>query len=520
MRRSSAAFFLGVLCLVGCGRSTSALSAAPHPRHDTEASGIDVTAAQNWLAQKVCVDGSNTPVAVDPYNANDPFGNGCSGYAERNLQGTDSVPYYRYATDGKATSPNNYWYGYAFPVTGASGEQMFVMDRELTPWSPPDHWYVNPTYYPAHTHWDLYRIQNGWISNAATRDGSGFNQTFFGNDSGTATPYNGWIDFPLSFLGALSTSAAFTNVPVHDVYWEQSGLPWPLPPQIPPTSMGTQTTWKMIAGYTFASGKTMNALVVYHQSKPPGSMEVWYFTIPYGPSRWETWSIGTSSSSLQRCGSVAVSQTFPYGTTSYQYSRTNCVDWTRSMLATAGSTVPLAPIPETNVLANMHFSNDPPSTSGGLTGWTVGTGLSLSQQTTTSPADSNGHAGARYVRVACLSSCTGDSAFWQDVAVSASAVYAFGVDARTESGTGQLQVSLVQIDASGNVLPQSGAAVTAVIASSNDRSCGSSIVLCSAYTGQRTAITLQQGAVALREIVRPLTPGVAYDVTDAYVAAQ
>jgi hypothetical protein len=391
------------------------------------------------------------------------------------------------------------------------------MDRELTPSLHPAGWYANPNYYPAHTHWDLYRIQNGWVSNANTRDASGFNQVFLGNNSGTAMPYNGWIDFPVSFFSALTTTPAVANVPVHDVYWEQSALSWPLPPQNPPTSTSTQTTWKMISGYTFDSGKTMNTLVAYHQPKPSSAMEIWFFTIPYGPTRWEQWKPGTSTSgSTQRCNPAGV-QIFPYGSSSYKYHRTSCVDWTRTALATAGSTVPPVPVPETNLLTNMHFSNDPTGTSVSPSGWNVGSGLTLSQGLSTASADTNGHAGVRYVRIQCNSPCSSASTLSQDVPISASANYSFGFDARTESGTGQLQVSLEQVDSSGNVLPSSGASVTATIGSSNDGSCSSSVVLCSAFVGQRTTITLLPGAAALRETIQPLTSSVRYDVPDAYL---
>lgn len=396
------------------------------------------------------------------------------------------------------------------------------MVRELTPSNHPAGWYFNPGYYPAHTHWDMYRIQNGWVSNATTRDGSGFNQTFFGNSSGTATPYNGWIDFPVSFLSAPSTTAATANVPVHDVYWELNSLSWPLPAQSPPTSTSTQTTWKMIDGYTFDSGKRMNTLVAYHQSRPSSSshMEIWFFTMPYGPSRWEVWSTSSSSSSTQRCAPAAGPQMFPYGGSSYEYYRTNCVDWTRTAPAAPASSLPLVPVPETNVLTNMHFSNDPTGASR-LTGWTVGDGLALSQLRSTASADmAHSGSGVRYVQIECTPSCSASSTLSQDIPLNASAAYSFGADARTESGNGELQVRLEQVDSSGNVLPNSGAAVTATIASSNDGSCSSSVVRCSAYTGERTAITLQAGAVALRETIQPLTYGVKYDVTDAYLAVQ
>lgn len=192
------------------------------------------------------------------------------------------------------------------------------------------------------------------------------------------------------------------------------------------------------------------------------------------------------------------------------------------MLAAAGSTIPLMPVPETNVLANMHFSNDPVLTSGSVSGWNTGSGLVLSQRESTSSADTGGgkYAGARYLNVQCASSCSPASTLSQDTPVNASAAYSFGFDVRTESGTGQVQVSLQQVDALGNVLAQSGPAITATIASASDGCNSSSVVLCSTYVGQRTPIALQPGAVALRETIEPLTSGVNYDIVDAYLAVQ
>lgn len=499
----------------------------------TMSASTGTSVPQNWLAQKVCVDSQNKPVSVDPYSASDPYGNGCSGYTERNIQSSDTVPYYRYI-DGGTGTPSRYWYAYSYPVTSPTGEQMFVMARQFTPSNVAADWYVNPAFYPGHTHWDMYRIQAGYVSNATTRDNSGFNQTFFGNTNGSATPYNGWIDFPVSYLSSFGPSAHSTFA-TRNVYWEQSGLSWPLPSQSAPTGGSTQTTWNLIPGYTFASGKKMNTLVNYHQSAPQptssnpdtGHMEVWYFTMPYGASRWEVWSaascLASSCSSYiqnKNCAPAAPTK-FPYGSTSVTYYRTNCVDWTKTMLATTTSTLPRLPIPEADMLTNIHFSNDPPGTTGRASNWTLGSGLSLAQLTSTTSTDTRGgkYPGTRYIRVACAASCSTSSSISQDVPVSSNGVYAYGVTVRAESSAGTMTVSLSQVDANGNVLANSTVVTTQSVTANGDQSsCSSSVVNCATYVGGTTPVTLLPGAVRLRETISPRTAGVSYDITQAYVA--
>lgn len=535
-----AVLFVGLLLVGGCGHVGRSLIPRASPQL-LSASAADVTAPENWLTQKVCVDGSNVVAAVDPFSPSDPFGNGCAGYTERNMQQSDAVPYYRYSIPPGAASLSQYWYAYAFPVTSPAGEPMFAMVRELVPQnSPPVNWYVNPTHSPAMTHWDLYRVQGGWVSNASTRDAVGLNQTFFGNSGGTATPYNGWIDFPLSFLSGLGAPAS-TSVPVSDRYWEQSAMPWPLPPQAPPTSSTTLTSWTLLAGYAFESGKRMNAIAVYHQSKPQptarnpdnGHMEIWYFTMPYGPSRWEVWSAAhclsngscKTNNATQQCA-PAQPQTYPYGTSSFTYYRTNCVDWTRTAVAAVPSTLPPVPIPETNLLADMHFSSDPVNTAGSASGWSVGGGLTLVQLLSTLPVDTqNGkYPGVRYVRVSCVTVCSDTSVLTQDVPLSAGGTYTFGVDARTESGSGLLQISISQIDAAGAVIAGSTASAALSITQAGSASaCNAStpsVVTCGTYVGGVANLILQPGAAALRETLAPGTAGTQYDITDAYLSRQ
>lgn len=502
--------------------------------------GADPTVPANWLAQKVCVDGTGSVVSVDPYTSANAFGAGCpSGLAMRNLRESDPVPYYNYYDPTSTGNPTRFRYTNAYETHGASGQTIYVMDRQFQPSNVPSNWYVKQSFYPGSTHWDTYEINNGWVSNTTTRDNNGLEQTFWGNLSGTPTPYNGWIDFPTSYFAGIASAppAQNTYVPVHNVYWEQSGLSWPTPTQsVSATSTSTQTTWKLLPGYRFDSGKTMNTLVSYHQSQPypadtnpdHGHIEAWFFTVPYGPIRWEVWSAasclasGCSSYIQSNCSTHTATMTFPYKGANYTYYRTNCADWERgTALAASGSTVPTLPVPKANLLADFHFADDPLFTSQTATNWRVGSALFLSQQQSTASGDtqSGRFPGVRYVKLSCNVVCTSASTVSQDVAVSSGGIYSFGLEAETESSSGSVAVSLAQIDANGQVLGAPHTIVQAVNGLGDGSNCGNHprVENCALYVGDRTPVYLQSGAVRLRVTVQPLTAGITYDVTNVYL---
>src|SRR5690348_3229150 len=152
--------FAVVLCLVGCGGG--GLRHVGQQLPNILRPGLsDAGTPQDWLVQKVCADANDAPVPVDPYSSSDPFGNGCSGYTERDIRNADTVPYYRYVDTGSANLARDL-YAYSYPVASASGEMLYVMVREFAALNrPPNNWYVNPVFYPGHTHWDTYRIEAG-----------------------------------------------------------------------------------------------------------------------------------------------------------------------------------------------------------------------------------------------------------------------------------------------------------------------------------------------------------------------
>ncbi len=72
---------------------------------------------------------------------------------------------------------------------------------------------------------DAFRVTEGYVSGSGTRDGAGYQQTFFGPG---CRPYNGWVFFPDSFLRELRPGALGSGVfPVHGDKYEQNGEPYP-----------------------------------------------------------------------------------------------------------------------------------------------------------------------------------------------------------------------------------------------------------------------------------------------------
>jgi hypothetical protein len=507
----------------------------------SQAVSADPTLAENWLAQKVCVDKSGELGRIDPYTTSNAFGDACpSGYSIRNLRETDSVPYYKYfrPTPGD-TNVTHYRYTNAYETFDISNRALFVMDRQFAPSNVPSDWYVRQSFYPGSTHWDTYAIGDGWVSNVATRDNTGLNQTFYGNLSGTPTPDNGWIDFPTSYVSTLANRprAQSTFVPVHGVYWEQSGDPWPVPtPSLSQQDPDTETTWKLLSGYTFDSGKTMDTLVSFHQSRPvvagdnpdSGHMELWYFTVPYGPTRWEVWSAASCLASSCRsyiqsgCAGVTATMTVPYNGSNYTYYRTNCADWEQGVLLSyQGSTVPTLPLPQQNLLANFHFSSDRVDTSQRATAWEIADSLQFVQLQSSAPGDtgSGRYPGLRYAKMSCGTRCSSGASLSQSIVLKGGGVYSFGAEIRASS-PGTIRVSLSQLDKDGQVLGKPSV-VTAPVDSRGDGSnCATlgGIENCAVYIGERDHLVVEPGAEKLRIALLPLVPGIDYDVTDVFLS--
>jgi hypothetical protein len=518
----------------------------------------DPSVPANWLVQKVCVNSSNVPVLADAYEAassgGDAYGLGCpTGDTERAITQSDPVPYYHYAYTGAAA--NNQWYVYSLPNVTTSGETMYVMDRQLPPqYNQSSTWYVNQAYLPGFSHYDTYRIVNGYISNSDTRDTGGFNQIFVGNStltagssSGTATPYNAWVSFPNSFITTQPWgSSTYADFPITGFNWEQSGDAWPLTLPSVPTSLSTQTTWYE-ENYTFDSGKTMNTIVSQHQSIPNPSapnnnsnhMEIWYFTLPYGPSRWEVWTAASCAVAAGSCVStntiycpnsyVGETKNFNYGSTSYPYYLTDCKDYTYSTVPASTGTQAQMPTPESNLLSNFNFATDAVGTTTTVTGWT-NSAMTITQSLSSSTIDANGHTGVRFLQSSCSATCS----LAQTYATTTGGTYAFGAQAVLEGvynatpPSGNLTVTLSQVNASGAVIGGTTTTYTQSITpigatSACNASTGAygpaySVILCASYVGGNATVAPATGMAGLQISISPASSGTNYDISDAYLS--
>jgi hypothetical protein len=167
----------------------------------------------DWITKDVCVDNSNQPVAADPYG-------GCpAGTTQRDIAEGEKLPYINH-DQPDASHPKGYQRHDAYPVSDLSGNPLVVNELDFD--------YDQPygTFRAGDGDgYDLYRVRNGWVSAAQTRDGAGYSQVFYGSG---CTLYNGWVFFPTSLLSTLSGSTSgSTTAAIIDDYWEQNGQSWP-----------------------------------------------------------------------------------------------------------------------------------------------------------------------------------------------------------------------------------------------------------------------------------------------------
>jgi hypothetical protein len=91
--------------------------------------------------------------------------------------------------------------------------------------------------------YDMYRVEDGWVSVGGTRDGGGFSTTFFGAG---CLPWGGWVFFPV----VDRVVAGSIDLPIEGRHWQQNGEAWPGrcdPSRLNPSS----TTWDWLPGFAF-----------------------------------------------------------------------------------------------------------------------------------------------------------------------------------------------------------------------------------------------------------------------------
>ncbi len=468
-----------------------------------------------WLVKSVCTSSQNLVIPVDPYY-------GCpAGAGIRKIQSGDPLPYNNVEQMG-------YQQRDAYPVFNpVAGKTWMIATFDYVPFNQFNLFNGTDGY-------DIYTLQNGWASIANTSDGGGYGQTFY---SSGCIIGGGWVLFPTTgFLKSGKTTAA-----IADVYWEQSGQSYP---GICPAkySTSTQTSWKYQTGFPFGGVngnpvKTMDTVISYHgfQSSSGfltgGHLEVFYFTREYGITRWEVWTPTAQHPIATTECQVPATQTYQGVTFVVQH----CHDWSH-VVAASTAQLPIWPIPNANLLARAHFD-------GTITGtWhtegqsTIGNPVNWSVKNSTASRDTQASSiGVRYLQLDCGAGSTGQcgagasEALYQDIAASAigsGGNYAFGINARTESGQGQgtIEVAVQQIDGSGQVIAGTTSTASATVLPDNGtsglESTGEpdSVYLSSSFVYGALTIAPQPGAAKIRFLISPQTPQ-SFDILDAWLGA-
>ncbi|PWU15350.1 MAG: hypothetical protein C5B49_11985 [Bdellovibrio sp.] len=444
----------------------------------------------------------------------------------RKIQVGEPLPYYN--KDNFNSQWNN------FPIRGADGSIYLADIRQF-----------GPTYdhrFRSNDQYDVYRVNvagDGWVSASNTRDGGGYNTTFWGPNCQLG---GGWRFFPTANFLVGGT----TMLTIAGQYWQQTGLGFPGTC----SSVGQTdaiTKYQLLPQYNFGGinggpVKPMDAMQTIHGFEPSsyfqlnGHIEVFYFTREYGLTRWEVW---TPSAQMPKkdtvsCGSLP-------DTVSYMgenFVITDCHD--NSDVAPATDLIlPIWPVPNVNLLNYANFS-------GGLSD--ANTSPGIWHRTGTSPAgnlinwtqllsqsardEAYGKVGVSYVATNCGAGSDGRCGYpqvrqeiYQEIPIGqfvANQMYAYGISARVRPGggtLGTLQVAIEEMDAGNNVLwsdsfQQSMGNDNGSFPSSMEVT---SVFLASGFYARRLQIPVQSGAVKVRYSLTPISPDT-FDVLEAWFA--
>jgi hypothetical protein len=505
--------------------------------------------ASAWIIPKVCSDSANHVVAADPYG-------GCpTGAHLRPLAVGDPLPYRKLDQTGLQ-------YKDVYPRVAVDGTPLNVLSFN----------WVDPKNGGASTFkiwadgYDAYAVRDGWASGSETRIGTGeYGTTFMGAG---CKPYNGLILMPERFTGPTAMTGS-AKLPISTAPWEENGDDWP--GSCPSRYVTDQlTTWEHypsldfggIGGVPRRSLETVVTTMGLRQSPDPkitsawmgnGHLEVFYFTKLYGLTRWEFWVPDSqftnggrepASQTQQRAAGVSgrclplqpqKSASFtPAGgtsagtrfTMSYQgtgFTMTDCRDWTNIVVQNPPIQPPAWPVSALNLLRNFHFSKGSVQS---LAGWNTellkhaSMQLSATKDDTTKDTATPLH-GVVYMRFGCSSGCGDKETLFQDLPVEANAphtaLYTLGAVARSEAGSGKLEIELAQLGADHGVLSKTE--FTADLTSqetgcdnhgehcktfSYDRAAATgSVILSSNFVNRTFPVTLAPGARILRFSLTP-----------------
>lgn len=520
-------FALLVLCGIGTARAQQAQSSTVLP----------------YLVQEVCVARTGAVLRIDPYfcSKNDTL---------RQLRIGEPLPYHKHyqveAHDPVAQQQDedrvrDFKLHDSYPVRALNGTVLSINPFGLEPDT------NNASLYG----YDVYRIDDGWASVEETRDHGGFGITWFGSN---CKPYNGWVFFPMADLTPSGIKPGQVKRPISGVYWEKDGEPWPgkcasasQPSPVQSTSAEAHchpgascpsknyeeplTTWEFIPNYPFGGiGKnpvkrldTIRSIHGFFNSPDflaHGDLEVFYFTKLYGSTRWEDWvplQEWEATPRYKRRAEQVSNYCHRTGNVEYhgvKFVVVNCRDWSAvSVLAKPELPIPW-PVPDLNLLSNFHFDQ-------GLSNWKrTGNGLQLRLKTSIEARDmqyvQHGGAGIRYLALTCTAGCSGTSAIYQDVPITAkvtSGQYTLGARMRAEGHAGTLLVAVTVLDRNGKILGKKSFAESAPLPGGPG---ADSVVLSGNFELKSFPVTIGPQTSVLRFSISPATSGT-FDIVDTWL---
>jgi hypothetical protein len=446
------------------------------------------------------------------------------------LQAGDKVAYNNYEQMGYQISDS-------FALLHADGTELYLHNFDYYPFNEFNQHSGSDGY-------DIYSVDDKTVSYSNTKDGGGYGSTFFGDRCSFG---GGWVLFPTG--NYLAGSEGYW--PISGVYWEQDGLDHPgsCPSGY---SRNTLTLWELKPGYSFSGVnnnpvKFIDTIVSYHGYETDdgitptsnflknGHLEVFYFTVPYGITRWEVWAVPGSVYSaahrrnmMSEC-SGAGSQMFKNQT----FDIIACHDWS-NVKVLFSPIIPLWPVVNANILKHFHFdsglSDDQlgaglwyrfgQSPAGNLVNWAI--------LTSTASSDANNGQGTKYLAINCGAGddgqcgLPGTQAIYQDVSTTEACSgcgILFGANVRTASGTGCITIALQALDRSMKVYWQD--TVNECVSADNGDGRGSeaqSVYLSSKFVSKLTVLPLFESSdiASVRFLLLPTDPNTFF-VVDAFV---
>jgi hypothetical protein len=467
-----------------------------------------------WLIKSVCVNAQNQELSVDPYG-------GCpAGDTIRKLNVGDGLPYYNYALGGIWSD---------FPFTGLDGHEYVLRFTEPYP-APSDR-----AFQYGDGQFDVYGVNinnDGWVSAPNTQDNYTYGGTFFGPNCEVG---GGWGLFPAAnFL-----STGFTHLMAGDIaayYQNGQSFPGTCPPLVGTIGDG----WSYQKNFAFGAAgqppKYMDTIIAYHGYSSGTSfqqhniMEVFYFTREYGITRYEQWT------PIQQNPVKDTRECNNPDTVTYQgqvFVITDCADFSETAPAAPPFAVPVAPVPNVNLLKYPNF--DAAFKNSWIGGGADGQGNQLVWNLSTSKTyydtrSRNGQ-GVNYIQLACgnpsvSGSCNANP--WgefiaQDIPAASftnGSTYGYGVAVKTESGSGTIGLTIQELDATKtHVLGYVTKTETVTPESGYDPNGNSaSVYLPATFVYSTFKLNLAPGTAYLRFVVAPQTPKIYFDVSYAWFA--